>query len=151
MQVGDTAPDFSLSDQFGTTRSLSRMLEEGPVALFFYPAAMTKGCTKESCHFRDLAKEFAQLGAQRIGISMDSVERQSEFSERNDLDYPLLADVGGAVARQFGVKRTLDLLKVKRTTFVISQDRHIIDVVSSEMNMEIHADRAISALRSLKS
>lgn len=151
MQVGDTAPDFSLSDQFGTTRSLSRMLEEGPVALFFYPAAMTKGCTKESCHFRDLAKEFAQLGAQRIGISMDSVERQSEFGERNGLDYPLLADVGGAVARQFGVKRTLDLLKVKRTTFVISQDRHIIDVVSSEMNMEIHADRAISALRSLKS
>ena len=88
------------------------LLSQGPVVLFFYPAAITSGCTKESRHFRELGAEFTALGAQRIGISMDSVQRQSEFTEKNRLDYPLLADVGGPVAKQFGVKRSLTFLKV---------------------------------------
>ena len=126
------------------------MLLNGPVVLFFYPAAMTKGCTKESCHFRDLASEFSALGGQRLGISMDTVEKQSEFTNKNGLDYPLLADVDGDVAKSYGVKRSLDLLKVKRTTFVIGQDRRVLDVISSETNMNAHADRALDALRKLK-
>jgi thioredoxin-dependent peroxiredoxin len=149
MQTGDLAPDFTLNDQDGNERTLSTLLLNGPVVLFFYPAAMTKGCTKESCHFRDLASEFSTLGGQRIGISMDTVAKQSEFTTKNSLDYPLLADVDGAVAKSYGVKRSLDLLKVKRTTFVIGQDRKIIDVISSEMNMNTHADRALDALRTL--
>src|SRR5487761_2236087 len=143
MQTGELAPDFTLDDQNGVARTLTTMLVEGPVVLFFYPAAMTSGCTKESCHFRDLAGEFASLGAQRIGISMDSVERQSTFTQQNGLDYPLLAEVGGAAAKQFGVKRSLDFLRVRRTTFVITQDRRIVEVDSSELNMEVHADRAL--------
>jgi peroxiredoxin Q/BCP len=151
MQKGDLAPDFKLNDQNGDERTLSTILLNGPVVLFFYPAAMTKGCTKESCHFRDLASEFAALGAQRLGISMDSVEKQAEFTTKNDLDYPLLADVNGEVAKLFGVKRSLDLLKVKRMTFVIGQDRRIIEVINSEMNMNTHADKSLHALRELKS
>jgi thioredoxin-dependent peroxiredoxin len=150
MQIGDVAPDFKLNDQEGNERTLSTMLLNGPVVLFFYPAAMTKGCTKESCHFRDLASEFSTLGGQRIGISMDTVAKQSEFTTKNQLDYPLLADVDGIVAKQYGVKRSLDLLKVKRTTFVIGQDQRVLDVISSEMNMNTHADRALDALRALK-
>ena len=114
--------------------------------LFFYPAAMTKGCTKESCHFRDLAGEFTARGAQRIGISMDTVEKQKAFDDTNTLGYPLLADTDGAVARAYGVKRALGLLKVKRTTFVIGTDRKILDVIASEMDMNVHADRALAAL-----
>jgi peroxiredoxin Q/BCP len=150
MQTGDLVSDFTLSDQAGVPLTLSTVLEAGPVVLFFYPAAMTKGCTKESCHFRDLAAEFAALGAQRVGISMDSVDRQAQFTSKNNLDYPLLADVDGAVAKQFGVKRAVDFLKVKRTTFVIGQDRRVIDVITSEMNMNIHAERALEALAKLK-
>jgi peroxiredoxin Q/BCP len=146
---GDLAPDFTLCDQDGVERSLTALLTLGPVVLFFYPAAMTPGCTKESCHFRDLAAEFRAVGGQRIGISMDSVDRQAEFTSRNNLDYPLLADVHGIVARQFGVKRMFDLLKVKRTTFVIGQDRRIVDVIHSELAMDVHADRALAALRGL--
>jgi peroxiredoxin Q/BCP len=149
MRVGDLAPDFTLLDQNGTSRTLSTLLEDGPVALFFYPAAMTKGCTKESCQFRDLASEFKALGAQRIGISMDSVKKQSEFTLKNQLDYPLLADVGGHVAQQFGVKRSLDLLKVRRSTFVIGRDRKIVDIINSEINMNVHAQRALDALKAL--
>jgi peroxiredoxin Q/BCP len=147
MQIGDLAPDFTLPDQAGTERTLSSLLVSGPAVLFFYPAAMTKGCTKESCHFRDLAAEFAAVDAQRIGISMDTVERQSEFDSKHGLDFPLLADVKGVVAQQYGVKRQLDFLKVKRTTFVIGRDRKILDIITSEMNMEVHADRALAALR----
>ncbi len=147
MQIGDLAPDFTLPDQAGTERTLSSLLVNGPAVLFFYPAAMTKGCTKESCHFRDLATEFAAVDAQRIGISMDTVERQSEFDSKHGLDYPLLADIKGVVAQQYGVKRQLDFLKVKRTTFVIGRDRKILDIITSEMNMEVHADRALAALR----
>ena len=131
MQNGDLVTDFTLLDQTGTPRTLSTLLESGPVVLFFYPAAMTKGCTKESCYFRDLASEFAALGAQRVGISMDSVDRQSQFTSQNNLDYPLLADTDGVVAKQFNVKRAVDFLKVKRTTFVIGQDRRVIDIVTS--------------------
>ena len=150
MQRGDIAPDFSLEDQDGVRRTLSELVNDGPVVLFFYPAAMTKGCTKESCHFRDLAGEFAAVGAQRIGISMDSVDRQAKFAEKNTLDYPLLADVGGAVAAQYGVKRSVDFLKVRRSTFVIGQNLRIIDVFTSETNMNAHADQALQVLREVR-
>jgi peroxiredoxin Q/BCP len=73
MNIGDPVPDFELPDQDGGPRRLSTLVSQGPVVLFFYPAAMTGGCTAESCHFRDLAAEFAQAGAQRVGISTDSV------------------------------------------------------------------------------
>ena len=68
MERGDIVEDFELPDETGTPRKLSEFLAKGPVVLFFYPAAMTYGCTKESCHFRDLGAEFAALGAQRVGI-----------------------------------------------------------------------------------
>lgn len=151
MQTGDLVSDFTLPDQTGTPRTLSALLESGPVVLFFYPAAMTKGCTRESCTFRDLAAEFAALGAQRVGISMDSVERQAQFTSENNLDYPLLADSGGVVAKQFDVKRAVDFLKVKRATFVIGQDRRVKDVITSELNMNVHAERALEALAKLRS
>ena len=59
MEQGDVVNDFELPDQTGTVRKLSELVADGPVVLFFYPAAMTKGCTAESCHFRDLSAEFA--------------------------------------------------------------------------------------------
>ena len=147
MKQNDVAYDFTLVDQDGTERTLSKMLVDGPVVLFFYPAAMSPGCTKESCHFRDLKGEFEALGAQRVGISMDEADRQSQFAQKNGLDYPLLADVDGEVARHYGVKRALSLLKVKRATFVIGQDGTVKDVITSEVSMNAHADRALAVLR----
>lgn len=146
MKPGDLAPDFQLADEEGKTRSLSEFLANGPVVLFFYPAAMTSGCTAESCHFRDLAKEFTDAGAQRIGISPDSVEKQAQFSTLNSFDYPLLSDPDGAVATQFGVRRRFGPLLTRRQTFVIDTDRKVLDVIKSELRMAVHADRALEAL-----
>jgi thioredoxin-dependent peroxiredoxin len=147
MRTGDLAPDFRLADDGGTERSLGEFLENGPVVLFFYPAAMTSGCTAESCHFRDLGAEFAALGAQRVGISPDAVEKQAEFSALHSFDYPLLTDPDGAVATQFGVRRKFGPLLTRRQTFVIDTDRRVLDVVRSELRMAVHADRALAALR----
>ena len=146
MKIGDLIEDFALPDQDGEIRKLSQLLESGPVVLFFYPAAMTSGCTAESCHFRDLAAEFTTAGAQRVGISTDDVAKQKQFSELNKFDYPLLADTDGMVAKQFGVKRRFGPLPVKRHTFVIGTDYRLKAEISSEFNMNSHADKALEAL-----
>lgn len=145
---GDLVEDFVLPDQSGVPTRLTELLATGPVVLFFYPAAMTRGCTAESCHFRDLGAEFARVGAHRVGISRDAVDRQRQFADRHGFDYPLLSDVDGAVARRFGVRRSVPLgaLSTRRMTFVIGTDRRIIEVIHSEVSMDAHADRALRAL-----
>jgi peroxiredoxin Q/BCP len=147
VRTGDTAPDFELPDETGTKRRLTDLLADGPVVLFFYPAAMTTGCTRESCHFRDLAGEFADVGAQRVGISADSVEKQHEFATRHSFGYPLLSDPDRTVAAAYGVKRALPMLPNRRATFVIDADQRVLEVVRSEINMDAHADKALAALR----
>ncbi|MEU4335063.1 peroxiredoxin [Micromonospora lupini] len=146
--VGDVVEDFELPDETGTPRRLSEFLATGPVVLFFYPAAMTRGCTAESCHFRDLGAEFTALGASRVGISRDPVAKQAEFSALHGFDYPLLSDPDATVAQAFGVKRRVPLgpLSTKRMTFVIGVDRRVIEVIHSEVSMNDHADRALRAL-----
>ncbi|GEC08242.1 peroxiredoxin [Streptomyces spinoverrucosus] len=145
--VGDKIEDFELPDETGTPRRLSELLADGPVVLFFYPAALTPGCTAEACHFRDLAAEFAAVGARPVGISGDPVERQAEFVGRHTLGMPLLSDVDGAIRELFGVKRGFQMAPTKRVTFVIAQDRTVLEVVRSELRMNTHADRALAALR----
>jgi thioredoxin-dependent peroxiredoxin len=147
MQKGDTVPDFELPDQTGTTHKLSELLADGPVVLFFYPAAMTYGCTKESCAFRDLDAEFTAVGARRVGISADTVEKQKQFDEKESLGFTLLSDPDRAVAELMGVKRSVNFLKVKRVTFVIDTDRTVLEVLHSEVNMAGHADKALAVLK----
>lgn len=149
MNRGDVIDDFVLPDQTGSERRFSDFLTQGPVVLFFYPAAMTPGCTKEACHFRDLAGEFDAVGALRVGISTDAVAKQAKFAEQQKFDYPLLSDEDGTVATAFGVKRGLlgKFMPVKRTTFVIDTDRTVLDVIASEISMDSHADKALAVLR----
>jgi thioredoxin-dependent peroxiredoxin len=147
MSPGDQVSDFELPDETGTPRTLAGFLETGPVVLFFYPAAMTKGCTVESCHFRDLAAEFAEVKAHRVGISPDEVAKQRAFSDKHTFDFPLLSDPDGAVAAEFGVRRSFGPLLTRRQTFVIDTDRTVLDVIKSELRMAVHADRALEVLR----
>jgi thioredoxin-dependent peroxiredoxin len=146
MKAGEIAPDFELPDETGRTRALRDFLETGPVVLFFYPAAMTRGCTAESCHFRDLAAEFTAAGAHRVGISPDAVDKQAAFSEQNSFDFPLLSDADGAVATRYGVRRGFGPLLTRRQTFVIDTDRKLLAVIRSELRMAVHADRALEVL-----
>ena len=151
MNEGDHVADFALPDQTGAVRHLSEFLANGPVVLFFYPAAMTYGCTKESCHFRDLKAEFEAVGAQRLGISADPVDKQLQFADKHKFDYPLLSDVDRTVAEAFGVKRKSNLLRVKRSTFVIDTDSTLIAELHSEVSMHSHADKALAILQARRS
>ncbi|CAK7283273.1 MULTISPECIES: peroxiredoxin [Streptomyces] len=147
IEVGDRVEDFALPDETGTVRRLADLLADGPVVLFFYPAALTPGCTAEACHFRDLAAEFAALGAKPVGVSGDEVGKQREFAGRHTLGMPLLSDTDGAVRERFGVRRGFTLAPTKRVTFVIAPDRTVVEIVRSELRMNTHADKALAALR----
>jgi thioredoxin-dependent peroxiredoxin len=141
--------DFELQDETGTPRTLSTLLENGPVVLFFYPMASSGGCTKEACHFRDLAAEFAAAGAQPVGISSDAVGAQATFAGAHSLGYPLLSDPDHAVAKEFGAYRAWlpGGMHTRRRTYVIGQDREIIAEFGSETQFDAHADKALEALR----
>ncbi|MDX1658908.1 MAG: peroxiredoxin [Nitriliruptorales bacterium] len=149
MEPGDTVPDFSARTQDGETVTLTDLLVDGPVVLFFYPKAFTGGCTAEACHFRDLAAEFEAVGATPVGISRDDVETQAAFGEKHDLGYPLLSDPDGSVAKVFGAKR-IGPLWSKRHTFVIDTDRTVRHATQSESDMEVHADEALEVLSQLQ-
>lgn len=152
MEIGDVIEDFELPDEDGVPRRLSEFCANGPVVLFFYPAAMTPGCTIESCHFRDMKTEFEKIGAQRVGISADTVEKQKKFSDKHTFDFPLLSDPDGTVATQFGVRRKFTLLTpTKRATFVIGQDRTLLGIIASEVRMNLHADQALELLKAAPS
>src|SRR2546423_2026381 len=142
MRAGEPVPDFELYAQDGHPVRLSEELKRGPVVLFFYPRAMTPGCTKESCHFRDLEAEFATAGASRLGISADPVDRQRQFSEKHGFDFPLLSDPDRAVARQYGVKRPGPLFN-RRATFLIGPDGKLLAEIASEIGLAQHAREAL--------
>ncbi|MEV8633035.1 peroxiredoxin [Streptosporangium sp. NPDC051023] len=149
LKAGDVIEDFELPDETGTARRLGDLLAKGPVVLFFYPAAMTSGCTTESCHFRDLADEFAAVGASPVGISRDAVARQKRFADTYELGFPLLSDPEGVVARKLGARRTFAVgpFLTRRMTFVIDVDHRLLEVIHSETSMLAHADRALEVLR----
>lgn len=177
MIAGDKAPDFTLYDHTGRPRTLSALLAAGPVALFFFPLASSPICTAQACHFRDLSTEFARVGAQRVGISTDTVGRQAHFARQRSFDYPLLSDADGVVSELFGVRRgrfarlrravlareaaqhsrharrrglLARLLPVRRTTFVIDGDRTVLKVIASEVRASVHADEALRFLQNYK-
>jgi thioredoxin-dependent peroxiredoxin len=149
MNAGDEVGDFELPDETGTPRRLSTLLADGPVVLFFYPIASSSGCTQEACHFRDLAAEFTAAGARPVGISGDEVSAQQRFASNHSLGYPLLSDKGNVVAKELGAYRWFlpGGLHTKRMTYVIGRDRRIVEVISSETQMDVHADKALEAVR----
>lgn len=177
MIAGDKAPDFTLYDHTGRPRTLSALLSDGPVVLFFFPLASSPICTAQACHFRNLSDEFARVGAHRVGISTDTVDKQAHFAQQRSFDYPLLSDADGVVSELFGVRRgrlaklrrsvvareaarrrrhsrrrglLARLLPVRRTTFVIDTDRTVLKVVANELRASVHADQALWFLQNRK-
>lgn len=102
LEAGTQAPDFSLSDQDGNQVRLAD-LRGKKVLIYFYPKAMTPGCTTQACGLRDVNSELAALNVVVLGISPDSAKRLKKFEERDNLNFRLLADEDHAVADAFGV------------------------------------------------
>jgi thioredoxin-dependent peroxiredoxin len=126
---GDLAPDFTLNDQDGKPVSLAS-LRGSRVVLYFYPEAMTPGCTTEACDFRDNLNSFAGAGVRVVGISKDDVAKLKRFAERDRLNYTLLSDEDLIVQQRYGVWGEKSLygkivMGSIRSTFVIGEDGRI--------------------------
>jgi len=143
--VGQTAPDFTLPDQHGSSVTLSDQ-KGGWVVVYFYPKDDTPGCTKESCSFRDSFEDFTEAGAQVIGISSDSVDSHLEFAEKYHLPFTLLADTDGGVRKLWGVGKTLGLLP-GRVTYVIDPEGVVRHKFSSQFKPTSHIDEALGVIR----
>lgn len=142
--VGEPAPDFSLPDQDGKTHKLKDYAGKWLV-LYFYPKDDTPGCTQEACAFRDDLNKLMALGAEIVGISVDSQSSHAKFAEKYHLPFPLLADDQAEVARRYGVLSNMLLFKLaKRYTFLIDPQgkvRKVYDKVeTSRHSQEIIAD-----------
>jgi len=125
LAAGDTAPDFTLTDQDGSRVSLASYRGR-KVVVYFYPAAMTPGCTTQACDFRDSLGSLAAAGYQVLGVSKDSQAKLTEFAENDHLTFPLLSDEDLAVHRAYGAWGEKNLYGklvtgVLRSTFVIDE------------------------------
>jgi len=126
LQIGDTAPDFTLDDQDGDPVSL-RDLRGRKVILYFYPAAMTPGCTTQACDFRDSLASLEGAGYAVLGVSRDTPAKLKQFAERDGITFPLLSDPDRAVHEAYGTwGEKMNYGKVVegvlRSTFVVDED-----------------------------
>ena len=132
-KIGNLAPAFSLQDQNGETRSL-KDFRDTIVVLYFYPKAMTPGCTVQACSLRDSKKALEKAGITVLGVSTDPVKRLTKFEERDKLNFTLLSDEDHAVADSYGVWGPKKFMGreydgIYRTTFVIDENGVIARVI----------------------
>jgi peroxiredoxin Q/BCP len=139
LKRGDTAPDFALPDQDGTSVRLSELLSHGPVLLYFYPADFTPGCTKEACDIRDMHEDISDVGIRVIGISPQDENSHTRFRQKHRLPFTLLADTDKSVVRAFGADGPLGI-GVRRATFLIDSDQTVRDVVVADVRIGRHTE-----------
>jgi peroxiredoxin Q/BCP len=136
LQPGEIAPNFSLLNQFGETVELSALLTQHKVLVYFYPKAMTPGCTVQACALRDHQDVFSEKNVTIVGISTDPVKSLLKFSQRDQLNFILLSDPDHQVAEGFGIwgeKKFMGKIYdgIHRTSFLIGQDGKVEQVFAT--------------------
>jgi thioredoxin-dependent peroxiredoxin len=142
LSIGDKVPLFKAIADDGSTWEISKSIGKNYIVIYFFPGAMTSGCTKEACSYRDHLKDLSSANAIVVGISGDKIENLKLFREADSLNFPLLSDEKGNIAISFGVpigegasfKRTVggiehELVRditIKRWTFIVGKDGKII-------------------------
>jgi peroxiredoxin Q/BCP len=148
MQIGMPAPAFSLQDQNAVQRTLADYRGHW-VVLYFYPKDDTPGCTTEACHFRDDYFEIKKLGADILGVSVDSEKSHAAFATKFSLPFPLLADINGVVSKQYGALWGMWPLRfARRHTFLINPDGNIAKIYR-DVDPDKHSDELIAAIKEL--
>ncbi len=147
-EVGKSAPALRLNDNTGKIVMLGGKTKNWSV-LAFYPKAMTSGCTSEVCSMRDSQSDLSTIGADVYGISLDSVQDQAQFVEKQHLTFPLLSDPDGSVASKYGVLEP-GAEYTKRVTFVID-DQGVLRKVLDKVNVQTHGADLAALIDELKS
>ncbi len=147
LEAGDKAPEFSVKDQDGNTVKLSDFKGK-KLVLFFYPKASTPGCTAEACNLRDNWERFQEKGYAILGVSADTQKKQSNFKNKYEFPFPLLADEDKEVIEAYGVWGPKKFMGkeydgIHRTTFIIDEDGKIEEVIKKVKTKE-HTDQILS-------
>ncbi len=150
-KIGNLAPAFSLLDQDGNKVSLKDFKGKNNIVLYFYPKAMTPGCTVQACSIRDTAKEFKKLKTVVLGVSPDPIKKLQKFIEKENLNFTLLSDEDKKATNKYGAWGRKKFMGreydgVLRTTFIIGKDgklKHIMDKVKTKT----HHDEVINYIK----
>jgi peroxiredoxin Q/BCP len=145
LKLGNMAPVFTLLNQAEEKISLKDFRGKSAVVLYFYPKAMTPGCTLQACGLRDSKKQLAKLGAVALGISPDPVKRLAKFEEKESLNFDLLADEDHSVADKYGVwdlKKFMgrEYMGIVRTTFIIDKTGRLVHIMDKFKTKTHHED-----------
>ena len=150
LQLGDPAPDFTLTTTTGEAFRLADQRGKRAIVLYFYPKDDTPGCTAEACSFRDQYEDFRELGAEVVGVSSDSEASHRKFTQKHQLPFPLLADTGGQVRKLYEVPRALLGILPGRVTFVIDKEgviRYIFNSMNRATDHVAHARQVLTDLQ----
>ena len=143
--VGQPAPAFTLPDQYGEVHALEDFAGQWLV-VFFYPKADTPGCTTQACNFRDNIYAVRGAGAEVVGISVDSVADQKEFSDKYRLPFTILSDSEGSTCRDYGVLRAFGEMEIaSRESFLINPDGVVVKHYQ-RVNPDTHTQEVIADL-----
>jgi peroxiredoxin Q/BCP len=148
LDVGDTAPDFELTNERGVVVTLDDLLSEGPLVLYFYPADFTSLCTTEACEIRDRHNELRAVSANVVGVSPQEESSHDRFRDKYELPFPLLDDRQKEVIRAYGVNGPMGL-GVRRVTFLINPDKKVADRVVADFRIKPHMDLIDSIVEDL--
>jgi len=149
VKVGDPAPDFEGPTSNGSRLGLKDFKGKQNVVLYFYPKDDTPGCTREACSFRDNIKPIRDLGAEIIGVSLDSVQSHDKFARKYELPFPLISDKEKHIANAYGVLRDVGL-SANRVTFIIGKDGKVAKIFP-KVDVGKHTDEVVAALKELHS
>jgi len=149
VKVGDKAPDFTLPSQMGDNVTLSEFFGKKNVVLYFYPKDESLGYTKEACTFRDSYQELANLGAEVLGVSGQSVESHKSFASHYGLPFILLSDQANTVRELYGVPSTMGIIP-GRVTYIIDKKGVVRHIFNSQTQAQRHVEEAKKTLMELE-
>jgi peroxiredoxin Q/BCP len=148
IKEGDRAPDFTLPSQFGDNVTLSEYIGKKSVVLYFYPKDESPGCTKEACSFRDSYQELADLGAEVLGVSGQSIESHVAFATHYGLPFILLSDSDNKVRELYDVPATMGIIP-GRVTYIIDKKGIVRHIFNSQTQAKRHVEEAKRTLEVL--
>lgn len=139
LSAGSKAPEFILPSYEGIDTSLTDLLENGPLILYFYPADFTPACTKEACAIRDSHRDIEAVGLNVVGISPQDEDSHRRFREQHNLPFILLSDPEKVAIKMYDVDGPFGV-GVRRATFLINQDRTIKDAIMADVRVSRHTE-----------
>jgi len=147
VQVGSPAPEFEGPTADGSKLGLKNFVGKKNVVLYFYPKDDTPGCTKEACSFRDNIGPIRKMGAEVVGVSLDSINSHEKFTTKYNLPFPLISDKEKRIAHSFGVLKDTGT-STSRVTFIIDKSGKIAKIFP-KVDVSKHTEEVVEALKAL--